>query len=88
MSGIEIGDNINYMDTMVFTQRYSTPILLVSSNALSYTEIDFELTVRNQYRSPFKEFLLHKAQADTLYGFRRFNQCEPIWVGGKYGNGC
>jgi len=82
MISIEIGDNIDYMDTMVSTQRYSTPVLLVSSDALLYTEIDFELIVRNQYRSPFKEFLLHTAQDDALYGFRRFNQCEPIWVKG------
>ena len=42
MISIEIGDNIVYMDTMVFTQRYRTPVLFVSSNDLPYTEIDFE----------------------------------------------
>ena len=75
-----IGDNIDYMDTIVFTQRYRTPVLLVLSD-IGYTEIDYELTMQTQYRRPLKEFILHKAQADTLYGIQRFKQCELIWGG-------
>lgn len=81
MISIEIGDNIDYVDTVGFTPCYRTPVLLVSSKNFPYTEIDFELSIQNQYRSSFKEFILHKAQSETLYGFKRFKQCEPIWVG-------